>query len=112
MENRMKIEFRGKYVIVRFCGEIDCLNAPYYRHQLNHLFEKNEGDVIFDFLEVTFIDSSGIGLILGRYNQLKFDQRKLVLTGLNKVSYKLFELSGLFDLMSYFKTIEDALREG
>lgn len=112
MDNRMKFEFRHKYVIVRFCGEIDCLNAPYYRHQLSHLFEKYDGNVIFDFSEISFIDSSGIGLILGRYNQLKFDHRKLILTGLNKVTYKLFELSGLIDLMPYFDSIEDALREG
>lgn len=110
MENKINFEFKRHYIIVKFYGEIDCLNAPYYRHQLNHLFEENNGDVIFDFSNITFIDSSGIGLILGRYNQLRFDNRQLKLTGLNQVSYKLFELSGLFKIMPYFKTIDEALK--
>lgn len=110
MENKMNFEFRRNYIVVKFYGEIDCVNAPYYRHQLNSLFEENDGGVIFDFENVTFIDSSGIGLVLGRYNQLNFEHRKLIITGLNKTSYKLFELSGLFQILPYYKTIEEAIK--
>lgn len=110
MENKMKYELKHDYIIVRFCGEMDCVNAPYYRHQLNTIFEENSGNVIFDFSNITFIDSSGIGLVLGRYNQLRFDNRQLILTGLNKVSYNLFELTGLFQIMPYYQTIEEAIK--
>lgn len=111
MENKMNFEFRKNDIIVKFYGEVDCLNVVYYRHQLNQLFEKYDENVIFDFSNMTFIDSSGIGLVLGRYNQLKFDGRYLKLVGLNHVSYKLFELSGLFQIMPYFKTIDEAIEE-
>ena len=50
--------------------------------------------------------------MIGRYNQLNFEHRNLVLTGLNKVSYHLFELTGLFKIMSYYQSIDDAFKEG
>lgn len=111
MENKMNYRTEANHIIVEFYGEIDCVNAPYYRHQLNRVFEENNGDVIFDFSNTSFLDSSGIGLVIGRFNQLNFDKRKLILTGLNNVSYHLFDLSGLFQLMSYYKTLDDALKE-
>ncbi|MFR4600074.1 MAG: anti-sigma factor antagonist [Coprobacillus cateniformis] len=97
--------------MVHFPGEIDCVNAPVYRQQLSDLLEETNEDVVFDFKGTSFIDSSGIGLVLGRYNQLKFDHRTLILTGLNQVAYRLFELTGLFQIMPYYETIE-SLKEG
>ena len=75
------------------------------------LIDESEEDVIFDFQNTSFIDSSGIGLVLGRYNQLKFEHRTLILTGLNPVAYRLFELTGMFQIMPYYESIEN-LKEG
>lgn len=82
-----------------------------YRQQLSDLLEETDEDVVFDFQETSFIDSSGIGLVLGRYNQLKFEHRTLILTGLNQVAYRLFELTGLFQIMPYYESL-DYLKEG
>ena len=111
MENSMNIEITDQLIIVHFQGEIDCVNAPVYRQQLSDLLEETNEDVVFDFKGTSLIDSSGIGLVLGRYNQLKFDHRTLILTGLNQVAYRLFELTGLFQIMPYYETIE-SLKEG
>lgn len=111
MENHMDIETTEQLIIVYFHGDIDCANAPAYRQQLSRLLEETNGDVVFDFKDTSFIDSSGIGLVLGRYNQLKFDHRTLILTGLNQVAYRLFELTGLFQIMPYYESIE-SLKEG
>ncbi len=111
MENSMEIEVVNHLIIVHFQGEIDCVMAPIYRQQLSDLLEETKEDVVFDFQKTSFIDSSGIGLVLGRYNQLKFDHRTLILTGLNQVAYRLFELTGLFQIMPYYESI-DNLKEG
>ena len=111
MENNMLVEDHHSFKVVIFQGEIDCLNTPIYRQKLSEFIEMSQGDLVFDFHDLTFIDSSGIGLILGRYNQLKFDNRKLILTGLNPVAYRLFELTGLFQIMPYYETIEQ-IKEG
>lgn len=111
MENRMNVENKDHFIIVHFYGEIDCVNAPVYRQQLSELLDNSKEDVVFDFKNTSFIDSSGIGLVLGRYNQLKFDHRTLILTGLNQIAYRLFDLTGLFKIMPYFESIDDIREE-
>lgn len=111
MENSMQIEKLNHLIIVHFYGEIDCVQAPLYRKQLDDLLEETKEDMVFDFNNTSFIDSSGIGLVLGRYNQLKFEHRTLILTGLNQVAYRLFELTGLFQIMPYYESI-DKIKEG
>lgn len=111
MKNHMDYEKLEHFIVVHFHGEIDCVMAPIYRQQLSDLLEESQQDVVFDFQDTSFIDSSGIGLVLGRYNQLKFDHRTLILTGLNQVAYRLFELTGLFQIMPYYESIE-GLKEG
>lgn len=101
MENKIEHHIADKTLVIDFYGEIDSVVTPKYRSSLEALLDENSGDVIFNFKHMSFIDSSGIGLILGRYNQLKGDNRKLRISNLNSTAYKLFELSGIFKIMEY-----------
>ena len=111
MENNISCVDNGVFIIVSFKGEISSYNAPGYRKELNYLIENSHKDIVFDFKDTSFIDSSGIGLVLGRYNQLKNNHRSLILSGLSKSCYRLFELTGMFLIMPYFESIEE-IREG
>lgn len=55
--------------------------------------------VILDFSEVDFVDSTGIGFVLGRYKQCSSSQCELVLRGLNQHHRVIFAMSGLFHLI-------------
>lgn len=101
MENRIEHRYVDGTLIVTFYGEVDSTNAPKYRISLDALLEKNKGNVVFNFKHVSFIDSSGIGLVLGRYNQLQAEERKLIISSLNATAYKVFELTGIFKIMEY-----------
>lgn len=105
MENKMLHRYDGKTLIIDFYGEVDSTNAPKYRVQLDTLLDKSKEDVILNFKHVTFIDSSGIGLVLGRYNQLKQQNRTLSISSLNNTAYKVFELTGIFKIMEYKEEI-------
>ena len=94
MENKMEHEIENGQLIISFYGEIDGYNV---------LLAINDDDVIFDFKHTTFIDSAGVGLVLGRYQQLSKEGRKLSLRRLSNTAYKVFELSGLFEIMEYLK---------
>lgn len=111
MKNKMYYETLDHLIIVHFDGDIDSQTVITYRQELSQLLDQTHVDVVFDFENTSFIDSSGIGLVLGRYNQLKFEHRTLILTGLNQVAYRLFELTGLFQIMPYYQSIED-IKEG
>lgn len=103
MENKMQHQLLHDRLVVDFYGEVDSSNAPKYRQELDALIMQSQGEVIFRFKHASFIDSSGIGLVLGRYNQLKLEGRKLKISSLNNTAYKLFELTGIFNIMEYIE---------
>ena len=103
MKNKMEYKIKDDQLIISFYGEIDVYNVSYYRNKLNVILAMNDQDVIFDFKHTTFIDSAGVGLVLGRYQQLSKEGRKLFLSRLSNTAYKVFELSGLFEIMEYIK---------
>ena len=58
------------------------------------------GDLVkFDFKDVTFIDSTGIGFLLARYNQVQSYQGELILRNISPAIRRLFALSGIFQIM-------------
>lgn len=101
MENRMIFKESKKRLEVIFEGEIDHQSTLNYREVLiRKIDEKYFEEVIFNFEKVSFIDSSGIGMILGRYNQLNKSGAKLFFTKLSDTTYRLFDLSGLLKIIS------------
>lgn len=92
--------------VVYFFGEIDSHNVVSYRNKLNMILALNDNDVLFDFQQTSFIDSAGIGLVLGRYQQLVKEERNLSVCHLSKTAYKVFELSGLFEIIDYIKEVK------
>lgn len=75
-------------------------NRPSFgqRNQGNHRPELESGNVkllIMDFHDVTFMDSSGIGLVMGRYRQIKFYDGELQAVGTSSQIYKVMRVAGL-----------------
>lgn len=100
MENNYKVKNMENYTYIEFFGDIDDTVCPRYKKEISDLIESNKHkDVILDFKEVTFIDSSGIGLILGRYNQLKGHRHKLYVNETNDQIKKLFTISGIYTII-------------
>ena len=100
MEKNYKVKNTNEYTFIEFCGEIDDSVCPRYKKEISDIIEKNkQKDMIFSFKDVTFIDSSGIGLILGRYNQLKSHRKKLYVSNTNNQIQKLFKISGIYTII-------------
>jgi len=100
MEKNYKVRNTNEYTFIEFYGEIDDSVCPRYKKEIGELIENNkQKDVVFNFKGVTFIDSSGIGLILGRYNQLKSHRRKLYVSDTNVQIQKLFKISGIYTII-------------
>ena len=57
--------------------------------------------IVFDFDSVTFMDSAGIGLIIGRYKFANIIGAKIELKNLNRSVQKIFGMSGILKLISY-----------
>ena len=91
-----EIKTDGTTMTVFLDGEIDHHNAPSVR-------EKTDGfavsfapeKMILDFSGVTFMDSSGIGLVMGRYKLVSGFGCSLEITGLSKHALRVMKLAGL-----------------
>ena len=85
-------------------GEIDHHTAKELREGIDHAAsEQKPGKLVLDFREVTFMDSSGIGLVMGRYRILSKSGAELHITGASESIYKVMRLAGIERLASLEK---------
>lgn len=98
-------------LVVKFIGDVDNLVCEPYKNKLETVINENKyKKVIMDFSNVTFIDSSGLGLILGRYNQLKKYNGTLYVSGVNKQTEKIFNIAGIWTIMDRYESLDTALK--
>ncbi len=89
-----------KLLIFKITDEIDDCNVQKIRRKADYEIERYmPKKVIFDFDSVTFMDSSGIGLIIGRYKFTNMLGGKLEVANLTQSVKKIFEMSGILKLI-------------
>lgn len=92
----VSIETESGVVEVMLSGEIDHHSAGELREQIDNAISGAAPErVILDFTGVTFMDSSGIGLVMGRYKQLEGTSAILELRGLSSPIKRVMRLAGL-----------------
>ena len=90
-----------KTLIFRISEEIDEFKAKDIRRRADYEIERfMPKRVIFDFNRVSFMDSSGIGMIIGRYKQTTMLGGKMEIANLCPAVRKIFEMSGVLKLIS------------
>lgn len=89
-----------KLLVFKITDEIDDCNVQRLRRKADYEIERYmPKKVIFDFDRVTFMDSSGIGLIIGRYKFANMLGGKLEVANLTQNVKKIFEMSGILKLI-------------
>ena len=98
----MKIQHKtvNSVLYVGMAGELDESAAAYTRDFLESLFEKNSvKKVVMDLSELSFMDSTGIGVLIGRFRILKSQGIPIMIANPSKVVDKILTLSGIYELM-------------
>lgn len=96
MALKIKLYIKQSCLFIRLDGEMDQFTADDLRLKLSELIIKyNVKNIVFNMKELSFMDSSGIGVIIGRYNQIKHSDGEIVLCELNNDIKKIVKLSGL-----------------
>ncbi|WP_405729576.1 STAS domain-containing protein [Anaerotignum sp.] len=109
----MELQFKrkNKTMIILISGEVDHHTAIELRRQTESALAQMGGrNIIFGFEEVTFMDSSGIGMMIGRYKQLQALGGRIAIACANEKIAEIIRLSGLTKLLPVFDTIEEALQ--
>ena len=89
-----------KLLVFKITDEIDDCNVQKIRRRADYEIERYmPRKVVFDFDSVTFMDSAGIGLIIGRYKFTNMLGGKLEVANLTQNVKKIFEMSGILKLI-------------
>jgi anti-sigma B factor antagonist len=82
--------------IVVVKGEIDVATSPQLRRELTALVARGARDITLQFDEVSFVDSSGLGVLVGTYKRLREeDTGSIRIVGAQPSVRKVFEITGL-----------------
>jgi stage II sporulation protein AA (anti-sigma F factor antagonist) len=98
----LSVQFENKnhVLLVRLSGELDHHTAENLKEKWQREIEKsNIKDVVVNMESLSFMDSSGLGVILGRYKEIKQLGGEMVVCSVSPTVKRLFELSGLFKIV-------------
>ncbi|MCD8049251.1 MAG: anti-sigma factor antagonist [Clostridia bacterium] len=99
-------------VVVKIDGEIDAESAKALRRRIDMEYDAlGVKDMIFDLSNVSFMDSPGIGMMIGRYKRVRAIGGRVKIFGADKNVGRIIELSGLGGIMRVYKS-EKAAMEG
>ena len=97
---RTKYFQESKMLMFIIDEEIDECSVKDIRRKTDYEIEKfMPREVIFDFNRVAFMDSAGIGLIIGRYKQTNLIGGKMKLANLSEGVRKIFKMSGILKII-------------
>lgn len=93
-------EVKQDVLIVRLAGELDHHEAEQLREKWQDMMYRNHiKHVILNLEEVMFMDSSGIGVILGRYKEVMQLGGEMVVCSVTAPVQRIFDMSGLFKIV-------------
>jgi anti-sigma B factor antagonist len=87
---------------LKVSGEIDVATSPALRRELNGLLDERPQELVVDLSATSFIDSSGLGVLVGVLKRLRETDASetLILTGMQDPVRKVFEITGLTELFT------------
>jgi len=100
----------GGYVI-SLAGEVDLYTAPEFKAQLLDVIGQGAKQVIVDFTDTTFIDSTTLGVLVGGVKRLRSNDGELSLVCNDRNITKIFEITGLDRVFTIYPTRAEAVEQ-
>ncbi len=108
----LKLIGEKRTIIVNIKEDLDHHAATELRKAVDaKIKSSNAINVIFNFSKVDFMDSSGIGVIMGRYKITKILGGKVVIYGVKKQVRRIIEMSGIDKLICICDTLDESLQK-
>jgi stage II sporulation protein AA (anti-sigma F factor antagonist) len=106
----LKFEKKEDKLIASLSGELDHHSAEEVRVKIDDRIERdNINKLVLNFNGVTFMDSSGIGVVIGRYKKLHMRNGKVCVTNIKSSVKRVFELSGMFKIIMLYDDVKQAV---
>ncbi len=97
-------------LVAELLGELDHHEAQHIREGIDEAALANGAKcLVLDFSKVRYMDSSGIGVVLGRYRKLTERGGEVAIASCPAMVKTILNMAGIFSLMQYFDAKEDAI---
>jgi len=100
MNLSIDVHQKEEEVAVVLAGEIDAFTAPNLREELLPLAEEQGKIMMINLKDVSYLDSTGLGVFVGLFKKLKENGGELRLVELSDRVRRLFEITGLGNVMN------------
>ncbi len=108
MELKTKVIEDSLYV--KIIGELDHHTSEEIRNVVDSLLTCNNlKNIIFDLSQMNFMDSSGVGMFMGRYKKIKSRDGIPIMINIQSSNRRLLQMSGLFNIYKEYANLDEAL---
>ncbi len=105
------METLGNNLIIRLAGELDHHSSENVRMKIDNAYKgKNLTNMVMDLNNLTFMDSSGIGLIMGRYAHTIEENGILLIACDNERIKRILDMAGLLKIIKLYPSLESAIK--
>lgn len=112
MELSLATRSVSDHVVLEIGGEIDVYTAPRLRERLIEMVGEGARQVVVDLGRVEFLDSTGLGVLVGAHRRLRASDGTLTLVCPQERLRKIFRITGLDSVFEIHDSVEDATAGG
>ena len=109
MDLRLEVSEQDGWSVMQVGGEIDVATAPRLREQLIKLVNEERFRIVVDLEEVDFIDSTGLGVLIGARKRVRTHDGDVKLVCTEPRIVKVFEITGLDQVFQIHSSVSDAV---
>lgn len=97
----------GSYVVLAIKGEVDVYTAPQLREAILEQTSSGQFNLALDCKELEFLDSTGLGVLVGALKRVRENAGSLVLANVPPRIRKVFDVTALTKVFSFAPTVEE-----
>jgi anti-sigma B factor antagonist len=102
-------QLSGDSYVISLAGEVDLYTAPEFKQQLLEVIGQGGKEVVVDFTDTTFIDSTTLGVLVGGVKRLRSNDGQLSLVCNDRNITKIFEITGLDRVFTIYQSRDEAI---
>ena len=95
--------------LIELSGEVDLYTAPRFKDDLVALIETGVHDIVIDLSQVTFIDSTALGVIISGVKRMREREGRLAIVAGSRLVVRILDITGLDKVLTIFDTRDAAL---
>jgi len=100
------------FSIVDVIGDLDVYGAAKLRDAVTELIDTHHHQVVIDLTHVDFVDSTGLGVLVGAFKRIRAREGSLQLVSDQDWLLRLIRITGLADVFTFRESLDDALSPG